>query len=98
MSFSDLLAADRRLVFLCLLDNAPGGKANNFVLASGLRAMGHDCSQDQVDTDADWLAEQGLVKVEELDTVRVIQIRARGCDVAAGRARVTGVKRPVPGE
>ncbi len=98
MSFSDLLAADRRLVELRLLDEAPGGKANTYVLATGLRAMGHDCSQDQVETDAAWLAEQGLVKVEELDNVRIVKLTSRGSDVAAGRARVPGVKRPVPGE
>lgn len=98
MSFSDLLAADRRLVMLRLLADAPGGKANTYVLAAGLRAMGHDCSQDQAETDAAWLEEQSLVAVERLDNVRIVQLRSRGSDVAAGRARVPGVKRPVPGE
>ena len=98
MSFAELMTEDRRLVLLRLLGEAPGGKANSYVLASGLRSMGHDCSQDQVETDAAWLAEQGLVKVEELESVRIVQLRSRGADVAAGRARVPGVKRPVPGE
>ncbi len=98
MSFIDLMTEDRRLVTLRLLAEAPGGKANTYVLTSGLRSMGHDCSQDQVETDAVWLAEQGLVAVEELDTVRVVQLKSRGADVAAGRSRVPGIKRPVPGE
>jgi hypothetical protein len=98
MNFADLMTEDRRLVLLRLLVEAPGGKANTYVLATGLRSMGHDCSQDQVETDATWLAEQGLVAVEELDAVRVVQLKGRGADVAAGRSRVPGVKRPVPGE
>ncbi|MGE4191803.1 MAG: ArsR family transcriptional regulator [Pseudodesulfovibrio sp.] len=97
MSFVDLLTEDRRLVLLRLLDQAPAAQANTYVLATGLRSMGHDCSQDQVETDAAWLAEQGLVAVKELESVRVVQLTARGADVAAGRARVPGVKRPVPG-
>jgi len=97
MSFADLITEDRRLVLLRLLDQAPASQANTYVLATGLRSMGHDCSQDQVETDAVWLAEQGLVAVKELEDVRVVTLTARGADVAAGRARVPGVKRPVPG-
>lgn len=98
MSFAELLASDRRLSVLLLLEQAPGCRANTYVLASGLRDLGHNCPQDQVETDAAWLAEQGLVSVEQLDAVTVVTLRSRGADVAAGRARVPGVKRPVPGE
>lgn len=97
MSFAELMTEDRRLVFLRLLVNAPAGKANTYVLATGLRSMGHDCSQDQAETDAAWLEEQGLLTVEELDNIRVVQLTPRGDDVAAGRAKVPGVKYPVPG-
>ena len=98
MDFKEVMAEDRRLVLLRLLNDAPGAKANTYVLATGLRAMGHECSQDQAETDAAWLEEQGLVSVDKLDGVRVVQLRSRGADVAEGRARVPGVKRPVPGE
>jgi len=98
MNFAELMISDRRLVLLRLLADAPGGRANTYVLASGLRAMGHDCSQAQVDADATWLQEVGCVKVEEIDSVHVVQLRSHGSDVAHGRATVPGVKRPVPGE
>lgn len=97
MSFADLLAEDRRLTLLRLLDQAPASQANTYVLTSGLRDLGHNCPQDQVETDAAWLAEQGLVTVVEQPDVRVAALTARGADVAAGRARCPGVKRPVPG-
>lgn len=97
MSFAELLTEDRRLSLLRLLAEAPGASANTYVLATGLRAMGHSCSGDQVESDAAWLAEQGLVTVERLGAVRVVGLTPRGDDVAYGRAMVPGVKRPVPG-
>lgn len=97
MSFAELLTEDRRLSLLRLLAEAPGTEANTYVLTTGLRAVGHGCSGDQVETDAAWLAEQGLVSLEDLGKVRVVHLTQRGEDVAAGRAVVPGVKRPVPG-
>lgn len=97
MSFADVLTEDRRLCLLRLLTQAPAASANTYVLHSALQAMGHSCSADQVATDVSWLAEQGLVTVEDLGKIRVVKLTARGDDVAAGRALVPGVKRPVPG-
>lgn len=97
MSFATLLTEDRRLAILCLLAQAPGTSANTYVLGCGLRAMGHNVSGDMVETDAAWLVEQGLATMEDLGQVRVLSLTQRGDDVAAGRAVVPGVKRPVPG-
>lgn len=97
MNFATLMTEDRRLALLCLLTEASGLSANTLVLASGLRAVGHACSCDQVEGDVAWLAEMGLVAVEDLGQLRVVQLTRRGDDVAAGRAVVPGVKRPVPG-
>jgi hypothetical protein len=97
MDFAKTMREDRRLVLLRLLNQAPGNEANTYVLATGLRSLGHNCSQDQVETDSAWLTEQGLVKVKELDDVRIVQLTSHGADVADGRAHVPGVKRPVPG-
>lgn len=97
MSFAELVTEDRRLALLCLLVEAPGMSANTQVLATGLRTMGHNCSADQVETDAAWLAENGLSKVESVGKMRVVIITQRGVDVAAGRAKVPGVVQPLPG-
>lgn len=98
MSFSDTLAADRRLVVLRLLDQAPGFTANDSILCSALAEVGHRCSRDTVRTDLSWLAEQGLITVEELMSGKVLvaTLTERGGDVQAGRATVPGVKRPTP--
>ena len=41
-----------------------------------------------------WLAEQDLLKVEQLDRLQVATLTGRGQDVATGAATVPGVKRP----
>lgn len=97
MNFPELLAEDRRLSLLLLLSKAPASRCNSYVLHTGLQAMGHACSSAQVETDAAWLAEQGLVATERLGSMLVLTLTPRGDDVAHGRAEQPGVKRPVPG-
>jgi len=98
MNFGDVLAEDRRLVILRLLDQAPGYSANDSILCSALDGFGHRCSRDQVRTDLAWLAEQQLLTVEQVGAgkVHVATLTGRGGDVANGRANVPGVKRPSP--
>jgi hypothetical protein len=54
-------------------------------------------ARDRVRTELAWLAEQGLVKVEAFESIRVASITRRGQDVAAGLATVPGVRRPGAG-
>ena len=96
MSFKNLLTEDRRLLLLCFLDESQGRQLNTFVLHTAVDAYGHAVSRDQVETDAAWLAEQGLITLEEVGPVRVAALTGRGSDVAQGRAVVPGVKRPGP--
>jgi len=50
-----------------------------------------------VRTDLAWLAEQGLLQTATTGDVTMATLLTRGVDVAAGRAVVPGVKRPLPG-
>jgi hypothetical protein len=45
-------------------------------------------SRDQIKSELRWLEEQGLVTVEDIETVLVARLTERGADVAAGRAIV----------
>lgn len=94
--YSHFLAEDRRLVILRILAEMPTYKANSSVLHSVLNQWGHDPSRDQVKTELLWLEEQQLVAVESIGdgAVLLATLTERGADVAAGRARVPGVKRP----
>lgn len=97
MTFAEHLAADRRLIILRLLEQAPDYRGNAYLLQSALPDFGHSVGLDRLQTDLAWLAEQGLVTVTSVAGVTLAQLMPRGADVAYGRATVPGVKRPLPG-
>lgn len=94
--YADYLSQDRRLVILRILAEMPTYRANSSVLHTVLNEWGHEPSRDQVKGELRWLQEQQLVTVEEIGdgAVLLAKLTERGADVAAGRARVDGVKRP----
>lgn len=92
--FADYLREDQRLVMLRVLNEMPSYTANSSVLYNLLGRYGHNPSRDQVKTELHWLAEQGLVTVEDVSDVLIARITARGQDAATGRVCVPGVKKP----
>lgn len=89
----EILDSDQRLVILrSLLDC--GDSANESVLQTCLQAYGHRVSRDVVRTHLSWLAEQGLVTLNDVAGCHVVGITGRGDDVANGMAVVPGVKKP----
>lgn len=97
MSFQDTITADRRLSLLLVLDQTPGYSANAFLLRDAIgQIYGHTASLDQVRSDIAWLSEQQLVTSRLVGDVTLATLTPRGLDVAAGRAGVPGVKKPLP--
>lgn len=94
MSFSDYLRKDVRLVVLRILSEMPSYRANSSVIATVLHQFGHAVTRDQVKTELRWLAEQGLISIDEAGSVLVATLTERGQDVAEGRAVVDGIARP----
>lgn len=94
MSFADHLRRDVRLVTLRVLSEMPGYRSNSSVLFTALDRFGHTVTRDQVKTELRWLAEQGLVELDEAGSVLVAKLTERGQDVAEGRAVVDGVAKP----
>lgn len=93
-----LFEADQRLVVLRSLNEIQGYSANDSVLNDVLYTFGHNLSRDAVRTHLRWLEEQGLVTVQKIgERTLVASITERGVDVATGKAKVDGVKRPAPG-
>lgn len=91
------LTEDRRLSVLLVLAQTPGYSANAFLLRDAIgQIYGHSASIDQVRTDIAWLAEQALVTARAMGEVMLATLTTRGADVAAGRASVPGVKKPMP--
>lgn len=95
--FPAFLTEDRRLAILRLLESQEGYRANDSVLHTALDRLGHSVSRDVVRGDLSWLEEQGLLSTELIaGTVLVATATQRGADVATGRTRHPGVKRPSP--
>lgn len=94
--FAQLQREDRRLVLLNLLAESDGYEAGHYLLLQALPAFGHACSEDALLTDLGWLAEQGLLSTSQVGGMTVARLSGRGADVAQGRVRVPGVKRPRP--
>lgn len=93
MMIDDILTEDRRLVILRSLIDC-NNEANESILQDCLDAYGHNVSRDVVRGLLDWLAEQRLVTIESLRGFYVVTVTGRGQDVAEGRAKCAGVKRP----
>ena len=95
MNYAEHIAADQRLVILRLLVEANSYKANSAVLTMRMDHLGHAVSRDVVRSHLAWLAEQGLVSIDEpVPQLLVATLSARGDDVVRGRAVVPGVSRP----
>lgn len=92
--YSDFIRQDIRLVILRLLVEMTAYRANSSVLTMALDTFGHTLSRDQVKTELNWLAEQGALTLEDVGPVMVATLTERGQDIAAGRARAPGIKRP----
>ncbi|MDE1531673.1 ArsR family transcriptional regulator [Pseudomonas carnis] len=92
--YSDFIRQDVRLVLLRLLVEMTAYRANSSVLTMALDSYGHTLSRDQVKTELHWLEEQGALTLQDVGPVMVATLSERGQDIAAGRARVPGIKRP----
>ncbi len=92
--YAEFLRQDMRLVLLRLLEEMPAYRANSSVLNAALDNFGHSVSRDVVKTELHWLSEQGAVSLEDIGPVLVATLTERGHDIATGKARVPGVKRP----
>ncbi len=88
---------DRRLTLLLILSQSEGYRCNEFLLQTLLDQRGHMVSLDRLRADAGWLEEQGLVTGTEIAGTGIVELTARGFDVADGRAAVPGIKRRRPG-
>ncbi len=95
-SFEALRSEHVRLAILKALAADAGYSANESILQGALQMYGLHISRDRVRTELRWLEEQGLVTVRDVSGYLVAMATGRGCDVAAGSARVDGVKRPGP--
>jgi hypothetical protein len=85
-----------RITILRLLSEAAGYQLNDSILREAAEHLGLSATRDQVRGQLGWLEELGLVTVRALDALKVATLTEAGHDVASGKRRVDGVKRPGP--
>jgi hypothetical protein len=95
-SFAAHVAADRRLAILRILEGSAEYRANLYLVQRLLTETGHAAGVDTLKADLAWLAEQGMLELDEVGGVPIPQLIARGADVACGRSVVPGIARPMP--
>ena len=96
-SFAELQAEYRRAILLRFLSEDADYAMDTGLLKAALKSVGHGVQLRQVNEDAAWLEECGLVACENLESALLVKITQRGLDVATGDEVVPGVKRPGPG-
>ena len=96
-SFAELQAEYRRPILLRFLSEDADYAMDTGLLKAALKSVGHGVPLRQVNEDAAWLEECGLVACENLESALLVKITQRGLDVATGDEVVPGVKRPGPG-
>jgi len=95
-AYAALVDAERRLNILRVLAESTQYTASADLLHTVLAGLGLATSHDRLNTDLEWLHEQGLVALERIGDVPMARATARGVDVSRGLASVPGVARPKP--
>ncbi|MCA0850238.1 VpaChn25_0724 family phage protein [Salipiger thiooxidans] len=88
--------AHRALAVLRALERAPCYRMHELVLLDWLRVIALAATRDKLTSTACLLEASGLVRLEQHDENRVLELTERGQDVALGRATAEGVLRPGP--
>lgn len=93
-------AAILPLIRRAILDllNDIGGEQSDDYLVLLLSQLGHRVARRDIAAQLDWLAENGLIAVEELGPFKVARTLADGRDIAEGRLVVEGVWRHKTGD
>ena len=97
-SLNEIQSQHHRLAILLLLSVANGYDLNSEMLRIALKNEGYRLGRDLIATELHWLAEQGLVEIEQVNQFLVAKLTDRGEDVAQGHVSVPGVKRPAPSD
>ena len=93
MSFRQTEAQHQRRVILEVLQEDSSYSHNEVILKTALHSIGHNISSDTLNTQLNWLQEQQLVELDEVEGLTIVKLTQRGQDVATGATDVPGVMR-----
>ncbi len=94
--YTKTISKHRRLTILRFLSDSPEYTSNGSILVEVCNNFGVTSSHDQVTGELAWLRENGMATIDEAAGFTVATATKHGVDIAQGRARHAGVKRPGP--
>lgn len=92
--FAELKSEHRALAVLRMLQREPSYMSNEEIVRSYFELVGLACSRDQTTACLAVLQRAGLIEVSTVERLTVIQLTAKGEEVAKGLVVVEGVLRP----
>jgi Fe2+ or Zn2+ uptake regulation protein len=96
-SYADTMRRHRRLTILRTLADAPGYASNESIIQQVLDTYRVSSTRDQVRTELTWLAEQGLLAVEDVGGVfMVATITQGGLEISGGKRVHPDIEKPAP--
>jgi hypothetical protein len=99
VSLAKILEEEARLVILRCLAEQPDQRTNSSALRDELDVVwGINRSRDWLHVQFGHLAEIGAIIVQDVATVKIATLTARGLDHVERRSVLPGVKRPSPPE
>jgi hypothetical protein len=95
-SFEETLSQHRRITILRFLNDSPEYTSNASIILEICNDVGVKSSFDQVKGELEWLKSNRMLTYKDHDGFIVAVATKHGIDIAEGRARHDGVKRPSP--
>lgn len=95
--YLETMSKHRRLTILKFLSDCPEYTSNASMLNDVCNDFGVSSTRDQITGELEWLKEQGFVTTAASGDFIVAIATGRGVDIADGKARHDGVRRPRPG-
>ncbi|PWD90356.1 hypothetical protein [Ignatzschineria cameli] len=95
--FNELRNEDQRYLMLLSLVHM-GFDGNDSMIKDALYAYGHRISTSDIKEHLLWLEGMGLVELSKIGPYTKAKLTQKGQDVAEGREKVSGVRRPKAGE
>jgi hypothetical protein len=96
---ADSNRADLRLLILQQLYSRSGGTANQEVLLTNLKKLGHAINRDQLHVELAWLDKVADAIVDQVTGgVHIATLTGDGFDVVEGVREIPGIRRPRPDE
>lgn len=92
-SFGEFVRPDVRALLLRFLAQMPSMRSNSSVLTDYLQNAGHLATRTAVKEELRWLADHGLLTLDEAGSVLVAVLTERGQAVLDDDERVAGIKR-----